>query len=589
MQKRLLIFLAFWLPITLHAQERPNNIEAFVQRVDQQIPQFLIDFSIPGAAISIIDHGEIVLQKGYGLADTEKGEKVTATTGFNIASVSKTFAAWGIMKLVQDGKLELDTPAENYLTRWHLPESDYDANEVTIRRLLSHTAGLSLHGYPGWSPKDKLPSVEESLNGKTNGSGRVEIVLEPGTKYQYSGGGYTILQLIIEEVSGQSFEAYMQSEVLDPLGMHNSSFNINEKIMAASSLEHDNLGEEIDFELFTAQAAAGMHTTIEDLTRFAIANLYQHNDYNANNTVLSAELVQQMMEPALATNGEYGLGYQIKTHNIEKGLVGHGGSNSGWQALFFVDPGTNSGFTVLTNGRSGWKVANLLFCECMNWRNPESPWSDCSQTPPIVPKLKRHIDANGIADLEATYLGLKKELEDAYSFSEGGLNNLGYHYLAREELETALAVFKLNIAMYPYAYNVYDSYGEALLIQGKREEAIENYRQSIRLNPDNDHGKSVLQELGISTDDLVFKIPVEQLQPLAGEYVMVSDASKKITYAVEGENLVRVYPDYNLKLVPLGHNEFVYQGRNLHAVFDTSNPDAITLTVPDNVEFRKVK
>ena len=104
--------------------------------------------------------------------------------------------------------------------------------------MLSHTAGLSLHGYPGWSPNDELPTIEESLNGKNNGPGRVEIIMEPGTKYKYSGGGYTLLQLIIEEVTGQKFEEYVQTQILNPLGMTSSSYKIDDKIMAASSLEY---------------------------------------------------------------------------------------------------------------------------------------------------------------------------------------------------------------------------------------------------------------------------------------------------------------------------------------------------------------
>ncbi|PCJ14321.1 MAG: hypothetical protein COB10_04540 [Planctomycetota bacterium] len=174
---------------TLAQENQEQSIAQFVSEIDEKMPQLLQDFSVPGAAIAIIENGEIVLQKGYGFSDIENEVKVDTKTGFNIGSISKTFAAWGVMNLVQDGKLDLDAPAEKYLSRWHLPESEFDSNEVTIRRLLSHTAGLSLHGYPGWSPTDELPTIEESLNGKNNGPGRVEIIMEPGTRYKYSGGG----------------------------------------------------------------------------------------------------------------------------------------------------------------------------------------------------------------------------------------------------------------------------------------------------------------------------------------------------------------------------------------------------------------
>ena len=191
------------------------------------------------------------------------------------------------MNLVQEGKIDLDAPAEKYLTRWHLPDSKFNSEEVTIRRLLSHTAGLSLSGYPNWTFRDTLPTLEESLNGKTNGVGRVEIIIKPGSKYEYSGGGYTVLQLIIEEVTGQKFQDYMQEEILNPLGMTNSSFKIDEKILRASATEYDNFGEAIDFEIFTAQAAAGFHTTIEDFSRFVIASLALKK--NGDDALLPAE------------------------------------------------------------------------------------------------------------------------------------------------------------------------------------------------------------------------------------------------------------------------------------------------------------
>ena len=525
-----------------------KSVEQLTDRIDNRIPQLLNDFSVPGAAIAIIDDGEIVLQKGFGFADLEKEEKVTTQTGFNIASISKTVAAWGIMKLVQEGKVDLDVPASTYLTRWHFPESTFNSNEVTLRRLLSHTAGLSLHGYPGWTPNDALPTIEESLKGKTNGAGRVEIIAKPGTKYQYSGGGYTILQLIVEEVTGQKFEDYMQEQILDPLGMTHSSFNIDNKIMAASASEYDNFGEKTDFELFTAQAAAGLHTTLEDFTRFAFANLYQHNSPQKDKPVLSAEIVQQMMKPAPATNGGYGLGYEIRTGNALKGLKGHTGGNTGWQSMFMIDPVTHDGFIVFTNGGAGYHIINAVLCEWGTWNTGVTLWEGCSMQPSIANKLKQIIDEKGIEDIAATYATIKKEQPGKYNFAENQLNNLGYFYLGRKELEKAIAIFKINVDAFPDAYNVYDSYGEALLSQGDREEAIEYYTKSVELNPGNGNGVDVLKGLGISTDDLIERLstPVDpkvlagyagRYQMSTGETVTISAHEDKLMAEIQGQQL----------------------------------------------------
>jgi len=534
---------------TLAQENQEQSIAQFVSEIDEKMPQLLQDFSVPGAAIAIIENGEIVLQKGYGFSDIENEVKVDTKTGFNIGSISKTFAAWGVMKLVQDGKLDLDAPAEKYLSRWHLPESEFDSNEVTIRRLLSHTAGLSLHGYPGWSPTDELPTIEESLNGKNNGPGRVEIIMEPGTRYKYSGGGYTILQLIIEEVTGQKFEDYMQSQVLDPLGMTNSSYKIDDKIMTASSSEYDSFGEAIDFELFTAQAAAGFHTTIEDFTRFAYANLYRIKDHEKHNPVIPGNIIEQMMKPVPQAEGRYGYGLAYFVESIPGTSVvlrGHRGANTGWQAIFHVNPETNDGFIMVTNGGGGQRVYYHIFSAWVRWQTGVRLEDWHRAKPPIANKLKSIVDSTGIDDIAAIYTELKKNQSEEYDFSESQLNNLGCYYMYdKVDLEKAIPIFKINVEAFPNAFNVFDSLGEALLKQGAREEAIENYMTSVKLNPGNKNGVKVLNDLGVSTDDLIKEISVavdaQVLAGYVGRYKVSSGGSTMTIQTHEGVLTAELY------------------------------------------------
>lgn len=592
MVKNLLFLLTLLFSITLTAQEKPKSTEQFIHEIDKKLPQLLKDYSVPGAAIAIIDNGEIILQKGYGFADMEKGGKVGTKTGFNIGSISKTIAAWGVMKLVQEGKIELDAPASTYLTRWHLPESEFDPNEVTIRRMLSHTAGLSLHGYPGWSPKDNLPTIEESLNGKNNGPGRVEIIMEPGTKYKYSGGGYTILQLIIEEVTGQNFEDYMQAQILNPLDMTNSSYKIDKKIMATSASEYGKYGEAIDFELFTAQAAAGLHTTIEDFTRFAYANLYDHKDFEKNNAVLPSTTIQQMMKPVPQATGRfgYGLGYFVETiPETSIVMAGHRGANDGWHAIFLVDTKTNDGFIMLTNGGSGQRIYNEILYDWVFWELdvPLEDWHIAK--PSIANQLKTIIDQKGIGGVATIYQELKKNQPEKYDFSESQLNDLGYFYMGKNDLEKALALFKLNVDLFPNAYNTYDSYGEALLKNGEKEKAIENYKKSINLSPWNKNAIKVLEELGIPTRDLIVTVPIEHLKLLAGEYRMTNDDKKKLVFKIEDRELVGNEGDYKFWLLPFGENEFVNPDSGASYLFDTTNEGAITLMLRGEYEYRKVR
>ncbi len=552
MIKQPILLLALLLSFALSAQKETKDIKQFVTELDQKIPQLLNDFSVPGTAIAIIENGKVILQKGYGYSNVDKETKVTTTTGFNIGSISKTIAAWGVMKLVQDGKIDLDAPAEKYLTRWHLPKSEFDVNTVTIRRLLSHTAGLSLHGYPGWSPKDKLPTIEESLDGKNNGPGRVEIIMEPGTKWKYSGGGFSILQLIIEEVTGQKFEDYMQAEILNQLGMMHSSYTIDATILKASSLEHNNFGEVIDFELFTAQAAAGLHTTIEDFTKFALASLYTDKKNPKNQQILSAATLEEMMEPAKASNGSYGLGYQVDDINGGSMVLrGHGGANTGWHALFMVDPVTNDGFIMITNGGAGSSIYRQVFCDWIFWKTGESLGNRCNIVPSVANKMKQIIDAKGIANLEDTYADLKKNKADTYNFSESQLNQLGYHYLGNGKTENAVAIFKLNADTFPKSSNVYDSYGEALLANGETEKAIENYLKAVELNPGSKEGIKILKDLGVDTAGLFKEITVADtiLQTYVGKYelapefiITISKNGSHLMAQATGQSEFEIYP-----------------------------------------------
>ena len=488
-----LILLLFAIPIKeINAQNAVSKQE-YLKSLDARMNAWMEEFIIPGAALAIIEDGEIVLMKGYGFADQVKNKKVTNTTGFNIGSISKTVAAWGVMKLVEEGKIHLDTPVVNYLTRWQFPETEFDESGITVRRLLSHTAGLSLHGYPGWGPEDTLPTIEESLSGKNNGPGDVRLIMEPGTKWSYSGGGYTVLQLLIEEVTGLSFEDYMQKAILSPLGMNNSSYKIDDKIVKASSLEHDGYGEVIPFEYFTAKAAAGFHTTIEDFAKFALATI-DNQQQGQKKRVLQPETVALMTTAAPASGGKYGFGYQVMPLSDKKTIVtGHGGDNTGWHALFMVDRAGGDGFIILTNGSSGSHMYRQVMCDWTYWKTGASLGNMCKK--PILPLMISTIKHKGIEAALAKYNAEKTADEAEYYFNENQLNILGYELLAKDKVKEAIEIFKLNVSEYPKSSNVYDSLGEAYLKAGNKELALLNYEKSIELDPSNQNAIKIVKEL----------------------------------------------------------------------------------------------
>jgi len=277
---------------------------------------------------------------------------VTKDTLFQVGSVSKPVAAWAFMHLVQDGKLELDTPMSQYLTRWQIPASEYDINGVTLRRLLSHTAGLSLHGYAGFAPDVKLPSTVASLSGDTNGSGAVFLQSEPGTQWSYSGGGYTLMQLLVDEVAGMAFSDYVLEHVFLPLDMDHSTYYPTDEQLANTAQAHDfHFGVLPNFR-FAAEAAAALHSTAEDLAKFAVANM-------SDNTVLTTDTVVVMHTAVEGTDVKWGLGFSL---HADGKAVGHDGSNIGWKALLRFVPESGKGIVILTNAESGARMFNETQC-----------------------------------------------------------------------------------------------------------------------------------------------------------------------------------------------------------------------------------
>lgn len=467
-----------------------TSVETFTALLEKTVPGHLDEFGVPGAAVALIEGGDVVFVQGYGYADAANRQPVTAQTGFNVASISKPVTAWGIMRLVERGKLELDAPVERYLTRWQFPPSEFDASHVTVRRLLSHTAGLSVTGYSGWSPGDELPTLEESLNGATNGSGDVRLILAPGTQWRYSGGGYTVMQLLVEEITGTKFSDYMREEVLLPLGMSGTDFEWTPSIQAASAQAYDQLGEPAPIARFTAQAAGGMHTTIENLATFAAAAL-NGPDGTAGRGVIRPESVDVLTSPAPATEGRYGLGYGIAPFGEGMVRVGHDGSNRGWHSLLEIIPETGDGFVMITNSSNGWSAYQQVFCDWVAWKTGSRPKCEKSIGSTFAATLRK----GGLEAAREQYHDLKKANRDEYRFNEHELNRVGYALLQAGQARDAIIVLSLNVEEYPNASNPYDSLGEAYMAAGEKEAAKRNYRKSLELNPENNNAADMLKKL----------------------------------------------------------------------------------------------
>ena len=415
-------------------------VHPFGPIVDFITPNLLHEYAVPGAAVALISNGEVVWMRGYGFADVASAMPITPETVFNVGSISKSLCAWGVMRLVDRGIVDLDRPVESYLRRWRLPPSAFDNSRVTVRRLLSHTAGLSNHDFHGWDPASPPSKIEDSLSGKT-GTGEVRVVSAPGDAFSYSGANYVVLSLLIEELSGDTFPDYMQSQVFRPLHMTDSRYGWPPPEESLRATPYDGFGAALPGLRYNELAAAGLATTLHDLALFASSGLKGRADEKPGRGVLKPDTVALMQAPALnaicATHDiygpepRYGLGYNVRPRQLAgETAISHGGSNRGWESFFQIVPSTGDGIVIMTNSSNGSAVISSLLCSWRKWAAGSSPRVEC---PPIDIRvvLSGVYAKSGVSRAVARYRELRRNAPDEYEFSRWQLNSLGYELLRR--------------------------------------------------------------------------------------------------------------------------------------------------------------
>jgi len=323
--------------------------------------------NVPGTSIAIIENGKLKWAKGYGIANTNTNQKVDVNTLFQAGSISKPVAALAALKLVDEGKLDLDEDVSTYLKSWKLPDSKFtDTEKVTLRRLLTHTAGMTVHGFPGYTQKDSFPSINTVLNGKGN---TAEILLDtiPGSIWRYSGGGYTVMEKIVEDVSGLSLEDYMSKNILPKMDMTNSTYSqpIKESMQNNISAAYYGDGKIIEglWHNYPEQAAAGLWTTPSDLAKYLIEI---HEIYTSNsNGVLSKETVNAMLTK---DKNDWGLGPSLRENNNDL-IFGHGGKNAGFTNDMMAFAKSGNGVIVMTSADNGGRLIGEVLRSVSNYYN----------------------------------------------------------------------------------------------------------------------------------------------------------------------------------------------------------------------------
>ena len=356
-----------------HSQGNPWALE---ERMEQ--------LGVPAVSVAVVEGGRIHWARAWGMADPEAGRTASPRTLFQAASISKAVAGVGALRLVESGELELDGPVNDHLSRWRVPEHEWEASApVTLRHLLTHTGGLTVHGFPGYGPHDPVPSLTSVLEGQAPANTAPVLVdQEPGMGWRYSGGGTSILQLAMEEVTGERFDDWMTREILIPAGMTSSTYAqpLPDSLRDRAALAHRRDGSVVNggWHAYPEQAAAGLWTTPTDLAHWILAVQRAAGTPGVEGEVGTSPLLEEATARAMLAEGigRWGLGLTVQGEG-EHHRFSHGGANAGYRAQVVGWVEASRGIAIMTSSDTGGVVASELMAAILRgygW--PEPPESE---------------------------------------------------------------------------------------------------------------------------------------------------------------------------------------------------------------------
>ncbi|MDR8393948.1 beta-lactamase family protein [Aliifodinibius sp. S!AR15-10] len=368
---KLLVFSSFCLLLSVVATTqnfgvRQGTVTNFTSKIEDHVTGLMERYNIPGVGIALIEDGKLTWSSAYGYADIKQKRKMTVDAICRAESISKSVTALGVMKLVERGLVQLDAPVQKYLADWELPASEYRWEEVTIRGLLSNSAGMPL-GTLGeeYGPQANMPTLREYLTKEAL------LAYEPGSGFLYSNAGFNLLELVIEEVTGRDFSEYMENEVLIPLGMHQSSYSWNDKWTANIPMGYDLNGQPVPAYIYPAKASGGLFSSLEDIARFVSAGMTADT---ADSPILNKKSIRNIYAPQVTTSGifgfvadAYGLGHFIEALPDGTSAIWHGGQGHGWMTHFHAIPETGDGIVIFTNSQRSWPLIAQILSDWAVW------------------------------------------------------------------------------------------------------------------------------------------------------------------------------------------------------------------------------
>jgi CubicO group peptidase (beta-lactamase class C family) len=445
----------------------------------KDIPALMEKAGVPGLSVAVIRDGKPAWRGNFGVRNADTRKPVASDTMFNVGSLSKPVFAYGVLKLVDAGKLKLDEPLAPYLPK-EFTLGDPRFQQITARIVLSHRTG-----FPNWPPDGK-PLV---------------IHFTPGERFSYSGAGMVFLQKAVEKITGKPLNDYLQEAVFTPLGMKHSSYVWSPAFESEVAVGHNVGGVPVDlFKADQANAAASLETTAEDYAIFLDAVLQKKG--LKPSTLREMEAPQIAVDPAcsncvegtpsgkLSTSIFWGLGFGIE-QTAEGESLWHWGDNGVFKAFFVVRPATQSGVVYMTNSENGLSIARQILSEALGGEQPALGWLkyDNYDAPGLT--FTRVAFAKGAA---AALDEFSRELASG-AIVEGTMNQAGYTLMGSKKMDDAILMFRKNVELHPGSWNVYDSLGEAYMKNGDKELAVKNYQKSVELNPSNENGVAALKKM----------------------------------------------------------------------------------------------
>jgi len=434
----------------------------------QNLDALLAEAEVMGASIAIIKGGEVVETWVSGERSSVTNQPITSETVFEAESLSKPMVAYIALRLIEEGKLELDKPLAEYAS---YSDAAHDTRylKITTRMVLSHTSGFPNFRTPG-----------EALS----------ILFEPGSFFTYSGEGFLFLQETLEAITYTTLEDLARTYVFEPLEMYSSSFVWQTDFGQKIAVGHSDMGAALDkFIPQKANAAFSLHTTASDYARFMVA--VQEGEGLGRG--LFKDLTMAQVD---ALDGIFwGLGWGLQP-TMRGQSIWQWGDNAGYKSFAYLEPDAEQGFVFLSNSANGMLVLHSLFESILSGPQTAVRWLNYERYDDPQYLLGRRLHyavlAGGIDAAKTEYEAAKEDL-DALAFQEDALNSLGYRLLRQGLIEESIAIFAFNVDLYSSSANAFDSLAEGHLAAGDLESALENYETSVRMDSGNVNGISMIQ------------------------------------------------------------------------------------------------